>query len=119
MKDEYIILFIFSILLISCGILYINYVDREIENKYDNNIDFGYMDHYVKFHIYPEKEGISVAAWATDDFPPTSGYTDNNSEIVFPMISTAEYNILIDQNKCSYYIYPAEDYYNIICEGVK
>ncbi len=87
---------------------------------YDNSVitnpnDFTYMPHYVKFHIYPEHEGISVAAWATDDFPPTSGYTDNNSEIVFPMISTAEYNILIDQNKCSYYIYPHESEYYIYC----
>jgi hypothetical protein len=115
MKSKYAILIIFLILIILVGVLYINYVNHEIENKYNEHIDFGYMSHYVKFHITPEQEGIIVVAWATDEFPPTTGYTDNNSEIVFPMISSAKYNILIDNNKCSYYIYPSESYYKITC----
>ena len=77
------------------------------------------MQHYVKFHIYPEREGISVAAWASDMFPPTAGRTDNNSEVTFPMISSEKYNILIDDNRCSCYVYPIEDYYNISCNGDK
>lgn len=88
--------------------------DHGIGSKHDN-IDFGYMAHYVTFHIYPEQEGISVVAWATDKFPPTTGYTDKNSEVTFPMISSAEYSILIDNNRCSYYIYPSESYYHITC----
>ena len=116
MKNKYVLLSIFSIILILlCGILYINYVDRAVESKYDKHIDFGYMSHYVKIHIHPEQEGTSVVAWATDEFPPTTGYTDNNSEVTFPMISSAKYNILIDDNKCSYYIYPLELEYKITC----
>lgn len=89
-------------------------------NNYDyEHGDFAFAPHYVTFHIYPEQEGISVVAWATDDFPPTTGYTDNNSEVVFPMISSAEYNILIDGNKCSRYIYPTQSYYNITCGDIK
>ncbi len=88
--------------------------DHGIGSKNDH-INFGYMSHYVKFHIYPEREGISVVAWASDEFPPTTGYTDNNSEVMFPMISNAKYSILIDNNRCSYYVYPVESYYNISC----
>jgi len=117
MKSLYFIIII-SIL---CVILFVvsseilhSDCDHGIGSKH-NNIDFGYMSHYVKIHVSPEHEGISVAAWASDEFPPTSGFTDKNSEIIFPMISTAKYNILIDNNKCSYYIYPVELYYNISC----
>jgi hypothetical protein len=77
--------------------------------------NFTYMPHWVTFHIYPEKEGISVAALATDEFPPTAGRTDNKSEVSFPMISSAKYNILIGNNRCSYYIYPKESYYVLKC----
>jgi hypothetical protein len=108
-------------ILIICAISFVQYtyitsinVDQNINDEASNN--FGYMSHYVKIHIYPEREGIGVAAWASDKFPPTTGHTDNNSEVTFPMISTAKYNILIDNNKCGYYIYPVDSYYNITCE---
>ena len=85
--------------------------------------NFSYIPHYVKFHIYPNQPGINVSIKMNDDCFKDSKvitkYTDNNSEIILPMISSAKYNILIDDNRCSYYIYPIEDYYNINCSGDK
>ena len=82
--------------------------------------EFGISDaaheaHYVTLHLKPEREGVFIAAWASDSLPPTSGKTDKNSEIVFQLLSSAKYNILIDGNRCSYYIYPVGDYYELEC----
>lgn len=85
--------------------------------------EFGIVDknmtsspHRVTFHIIPEKEGVSVVAWASDSLPPTNGETDKNSEVTFNLLSTVKYNILIGGNKCSYYIYPTDDYYDMECK---
>jgi len=85
-----------------------------------NSTNDFYSPHYVKLHIIPEREGINISVKLNDecikgDFPVTSGRTDNKSEVVFPMISTAKYNILIDNNRCSYYIYPRESEYVLEC----
>ena len=105
-----------------CNALY-NYlgVDKNYNFSYDifTHNDFTYMPHYVKIHILPEKEGTSVSVKMDNEcfknVQELIGLTDNNSEVTFPMISSAKYNILIDDNRCSYYIYPLESYYNITC----
>jgi len=115
MEDKHVAIIGFIIGFVSVfiiGFLCISYSSGILSDGYN---DFTYAPHYVKIHVSPEHEGISVAAWASDEFPPTTGYTDNNSEIIFPMISSAKYNILVDNNRCSYYIYPSESYYKIIC----
>ena len=114
-KDAFIVLFIGFCLISTLCIFIPNITYSAYKQNINDKIDFGHVAHYVKFHIHPEQEGMGVAAWATDEFPPTSGVTDNNSEIVFPMISSAKYNILIDNNRCSYYIYPTESYYMMEC----
>jgi len=83
----------------------------------DNHlIDFGYMQHYVKFHIYPEHEGQYVTGWASDTLPVPRGYTDNKSEVVLPMIP-AKYYMYFGEG-CYYTIYPSESSYNIWCKHV-
>ena len=117
MRDEYlaIVIFVMGFIIFCIG----NSVLLHNVQTINNDIDFYQSSHLVKIHIYPEKEGMSVAAWASDKFPPTTGRTDNNSEVTFPMVSSARYNILIDDNRCSYYIYPVGAYYNISCGDVK
>ena len=111
----FVIIFTISFCILFGVMLYqIHQHDEQFKYKFNPN-DFTSMAHYVKFHIHPDGEGIGVAAWASDDFPPTTGYTDNNSEVTFPMIPTAKYNMLIDSNRCSYYIYPSVSYYEIWC----
>jgi hypothetical protein len=105
-----------------CNFLY-NYlgVDKNYNFAYQNytHEDFTYIPHYVKFHIRHEQKGINVSIKMSNEcFRNTQemySYTDNNSEVDFPMISSAKYNILIDNNRCSYYIYPSESYYDIYC----
>lgn len=95
------------------GILYTIH-EQDMKYKSDPGNFYKYA-HLVKIHISPEHEGIGVVALASDKFPPTTGRTDNNSEVMFPMISSEKYNILVDNNRCSYYIYPVESEYYIHC----
>lgn len=74
-----------------------------------------YAPHYVTFHIRPEREGSSVAAWASDSLPPTTGETDKNSEVVLNLLPTVKYNVLVDQNKCGFHIVPTGNYYKLEC----
>lgn len=96
-------------------------IDINYNITYDDYIhnNFSYIPHYVKFHIYPEREATNVSIKMNDECFKNgkliTGYTDNNSEVMFPMISNAKYSILIDNNRCSYYVYPVESYYNISC----
>ena len=100
-------------------------VDKNYDFSYDNFVhnDFKCSPHYVKIHILPEKEGTNVSVKMDNEcfknVQELIGRTDNNSEVTFPMISSARYNILIDDNRCSYYIYPVGAYYNISCGDVK
>jgi hypothetical protein len=81
--------------------------------------DFTSMPHYVKFHIYPEEEGLKVALWASDNLPPTTGVTNNESEFDVALLSTAKYNLWIPERKCSQYIVPTMDLYYVQCEVKK
>jgi len=80
-----------------------------------------YMPHYVKFHIYPEQEGIVVRIVSLDDLSLPSGVvhekTDNNSEIVLSMYSNKKYYIAAPERNISVYIYPKRSEYYLIDEN--
>ena len=106
-----------------CKFIYDHFgIDKNYNFSYDDLMkhdDFTYFAHYVTLHIRPDKSEVNVSVKINDScFQNTQsivGYTNNNSEVTFPMISTAKYNILIDNNRCSYYIYPSVSYYEIWC----
>jgi hypothetical protein len=87
-------------------------VEKEF-NVSDRN--FTYQPHYVTFHIHPEKEGVEVTAWASDSLPPEHNYTDENSDVVLPLLSSARYNINVGDKCKNYYIYPSEPNYVLEC----
>jgi len=74
-----------------------------------------YYPHMVMMHICPEESNLAVSAWASDMFPPTSGVTNNQSDIVFEMISSVKYNIWIPNRSISLWVYPIDSYYRINC----
>jgi hypothetical protein len=94
-------------------------IDYGMKYYGNNSVDrnFTYDPHYVTFHIHPEKEGIPVAAWASDFFPPTTGYTDNRSDITFPLYQFANYNILVGDypKRCSFNVFPTQTEYTLEC----
>jgi hypothetical protein len=79
--------------------------------------DMGYMQHMVMLHIEPPEKDIIVSAWASDKYPITSGRTDNNSDIVFPMISAEKYYVTVPSRNISIVLYPMGEYY-ILGAGV-
>ena len=90
-------------------------VEKEFGADNNTHDTYAYAPHYVAFHLHPEREGVSIVAWASDSLPPTTGRTDNKSEVVLALISSAKYNILIDDNRCSYYIVPIGNNYTLEC----
>ena len=79
--------------------------------------DTTYAPHYVTFHLVPEEKGIGVAAWASDELPPTTGVTDENSDVTLELLSTVKYNIWIPQRNISLYVIPTQSRYNITGEN--
>lgn len=78
--------------------------------------DFTYIPNLVKFHIDPKEKGVSIAAWASDCLPPTSGETDANGDLTLKLLPSVEYNLLIireDNRSMFIKIYPSESYYVI------
>ena len=97
-------------------------VDKNYNFSYDDLIqhdDFTYYPHYVTLHIHPDKPEVNVSIKINDScFQNTQsivGYTNNNSEVTFPMIQTLKYDISIDSEECIYHIYPYESYYELRC----
>jgi hypothetical protein len=72
-----------------------------------------WMPHYVKIEVMPECRDCGIALWASDDLPVTSGYTDNQSEIVFPLISSVKYHVVCPKRNISILLYPRESEYVI------
>lgn len=110
-----------------------------------SNQNFTYAPNYVRFHIYPESEGIIVLAWTSNNFTPPpdyakffiysgsknreiseftsdnrrvqSGLTNINSEIDLELLSTSKYNIIVDYgtSSCNFQMYPSQSYYEVRC----
>jgi hypothetical protein len=73
------------------------------------------MPHLVTFHIYPEG-GNQLVKIDLQGHVQDFGYTDNKSEVVFPMLQTEVYNITFCN--CSLKVVPYEDTYSVWCHHV-
>jgi len=92
-----------------------NSVGKEFGISDSPDKDMTYAPHYVTFHLNPEREGVSIVVLSPYSLPSTSGKTNKDSDVIVDLLSTVKYNIIVDQNKCSYYIYPTESYYKLEC----
>jgi hypothetical protein len=77
-----------------------------------------YNPHLVKFYIYPKQEGMGVSLWASDNFPMTSGKTDNNSCVIFSVDSSVNYFVTVPQRNISVMLVPVESEYHLV-GGIK
>ena len=73
--------------------------------------DMTYYPHYVKFHIIPEGENISVSIFTSDNIPKKTLKTDTNSDVVFEMISVNRYLVSVPERHIAVQIYPYDSEY--------
>ena len=120
-----VVFFIAILLAVAAGVIVISsaptmketYKEIYINGELPHHDDMTYFPHYVKIHIAPEKEGIKVTAIPEGQDVVLSGLTDSSSDVVFEMVSTLKYNLIVGFNfpPCQYYIIPRESKYLVRC----
>jgi hypothetical protein len=110
-----------------------NQVPVTIPSSQDPHINtIGYAQHYVKFTIFPNQEGLTVTVKgepATCNVPAPMvycdpevlnktqitmiGMTDSNSTVTFPMDKTIKYYVTLPERHISVEIYPRDSEYKL------